>query len=282
MTKDLLMSDIRFLVFDIETVPDGELISHIRYPNEELQPQQAIEKYQKELLDKNGSDFVPHTYHLPVSVVIAKVNQAYELVDLVALDEQEGRPHIITQHFWKGWEKYQATLVTFNGRGFDLPVMELGAFRYGISLKRWFSLQSKSFNQPRNRYNLQSHFDVQDVLTNHGASRMYGGLNLMANLIGKPGKMDVAGDMVHQLYNEGNLQRINDYCRCDVLDTYFVFLRTSVLTGDLTLQEEQRIVRETRAWLESKSDEFPIYRQYLENWGDWQNPWEDQDLTPAG
>ena len=104
----------------------------------------------------------------------------------------------------------------------------------------------------------------------------------MANLIGKPGKMDVAGDMVHQLYNEGNLQRINDYCRCDVLDTYFVFLRTSVLTGDLTLQDEQRIVRETRAWLESKSDEFPIYSQYLENWGDWQNPWEDQDLTPAG
>ena len=58
MTKDLLMSDIRFLVFDIETVPDGELISHIRYPKEELQPQQAIEKYQKELLDKNGSDFL--------------------------------------------------------------------------------------------------------------------------------------------------------------------------------------------------------------------------------
>ena len=270
------MSDIRYLVFDIETVPDGELISRVRYPGQAFEPKQAIEKYQQELLEKNGSDFIPYTYHLPVSVVIGKVNNNYELEDLVALDEQEGRPHLITRHFWKGWEKYEATLVTFNGRGFDIPVMELGAFRYGISLKKWFQLNARSFEQPRNRFNLRSHFDLQEVLTNHGASRMYGGLNLIANLIGKPGKMDVAGDMVLQLYHEGNLQRINDYCRCDVLDTYFVFLRTSVMTGALTLEREQQIVRNTRQWLEDKSEALPIYKQYLEHWGDWENPWSEQ------
>ncbi|MEL0094524.1 MAG: 3'-5' exonuclease [Planctomycetaceae bacterium] len=270
------MSDIRYLVFDIETVPDGELISRVRYPGQTLDPKQAIEKYQQELLEKNGSDFIPYTYHLPVSVVIGKINNNYELEDLVALDEQEGRPHLITRHFWKGWEKYEATLVTFNGRGFDIPVMELGAFRYGISLKKWFQLNARSFEQPRNRFNLRSHFDLQEVLTNHGASRMYGGLNLIANLIGKPGKMDVAGDMVLQLYHEGNLQRINDYCRCDVLDTYFVFLRTSVMTGALTLEREQQIVRNTRQWLEDKSEALPIYKQYLEHWGDWENPWSEQ------
>ena len=270
------MSDIRYLVFDIETVPDGELISRVRYPGQTFDPKQAIEKYQQELLEKNGSDFIPYTYHLPVSVVIGKINNNYELEDLVALDEQEGRPHLITRHFWKGWEKYEATLVTFNGRGFDIPVMELGAFRYGISLKKWFQLNARSFEQPRNRFNLSSHFDLQEVLTNHGASRMYGGLNLIANLIGKPGKMDVAGDMVLQLYHEGNLQRINDYCRCDVLDTYFVFLRTSVMTGALTLEREQQIVRNTRQWLEDKSEALPIYKQYLEHWGDWENPWSEQ------
>ena len=270
------MSDIRYLVFDIETVPDGELISRVRYPGQAFEPKQAIEKYQQELLEKKGSDFIPYTYHLPVSVVIGKVNNNYELEDLVALDEQEGRPHLITRHFWKGWEKYEATLVTFNGRGFDIPVMELGAFRYGISLKKWFQLNARSFEQPRNRFNLRCHFDLQEVLTNHGASRMYGGLNLIANLIGKPGKMDVAGDMVLQLYHEGNLQRINDYCRCDVLDTYFVFLRTSVMTGDLTLEREQQIVRNTRQWLEDKSEALPIYKQYLEHWGDWENPWAEQ------
>ncbi|MBK96114.1 MAG: 3'-5' exonuclease [Planctomycetaceae bacterium] len=265
--------DIKFLVFDIETVPDGELISRIRYPGEQLEAQAAIEKYQQELLETKGSDFIPQTYHLPVSVVIGKVNSRYELVDLVALDEQQGRSHIITQHFWKGWEKYRATLVTFNGRGFDLPVMELAAFRYGISLEKWFEINRKSFDQPRNRFNLRSHFDVQEVLSNFGASRMIGGLNLMANLIGKPGKMDVAGDMVHELFNTGKLQRIHDYCRCDVLDTYFVFLRTSVLAGNLQLDQEQQVVRKTREWLESRCEEYPIYQQYLDNWGDWENPW---------
>ncbi len=265
--------DIKFLVFDIETVPDGELISRIRYPGEQLEAQAAIEKYQQELLETKGSDFIPQTYHLPVSVVIGKVNSRYELVDLVALDEQQGRSHIITQHFWKGWEKYRATLVTFNGRGFDLPVMELAAFRYGISLEKWFEINRKSFDQPRNRFNLRSHFDVQEVLSNFGASRMIGGLNLMANLIGKPGKMDIAGDMVHELFNAGKLQRIHDYCRCDVLDTYFVFLRTSVLAGNLQLDQEQQVVRKTREWLESRCEEYPIYQQYLDNWGDWENPW---------
>ena len=265
--------DIKFLVFDIETVPDGELISRIRYPGEQLEAQAAIEKYQQELLETKGSDFIPQTYHLPVSVVIGKVNSRYELVDLVALDEQQGRSHIITQHFWKGWEKYRATLVTFNGRGFDLPVMELAAFRYGISLEKWFEINRKSFDQPRNRFNLRSHFDVQEVLSNFGASRMIGGLNLMANLIGKPGKMDVAGGMVHELFNAGKLQRIHDYCRCDVLDTYFVFLRTSVLAGNLQLDQEQQVVRKTREWLESRCEEYPIYQQYLDNWGDWENPW---------
>ncbi len=265
--------DIKFLVFDIETVPDGELISRIRYPGEQLEAQAAIEKYQQELLETKGSDFIPQTYHLPVSVVIGKVNSRYELVDLVALDEQQGRSHIITQHFWKGWEKYRATLVTFNGRGFDLPVMELAAFRYGICLEKWFEINRKSFDQPRNRFNLRSHFDVQEVLSNFGASRMIGGLNLMANLIGKPGKMDVAGDMVHELFNAGKLQRIHDYCRCDVLDTYFVFLRTSVLAGNLQLDQEQQVVRKTREWLESRCEEYPIYQQYLDNWGDWENPW---------
>ena len=265
--------DIKFLVFDIETVPDGELISRIRYPGEQLEAQAAIEKYQQELLETKGSDFIPQTYHLPVSVVIGKVNSRYELVDLVALDEQQGRSHIITQHFWKGWEKYRATLVTFNGRGFDLPVMELAAFRYGICLEKWFEINRKSFDQPRNRFNLRSHFDVQEVLSNFGASRMIGGLNLMANLIGKPGKMDVAGGMVHELFNAGKLQRIHDYCRCDVLDTYFVFLRTSVLAGNLQLDQEQQVVRKTREWLESRCEEYPIYQQYLDNWGDWENPW---------
>ena len=77
-------------------------------------------------------------------------------------------------------------------------------------------------------------------------------MNLAANLIGKPGKMDVQGHMVQDLYDAGQLAEINDYCRCDVLDTYFVFLRTRVLIGQLTIEAEQAIVAEVKTWLEKR------------------------------
>ena len=98
-------------------------------------------------------------------------------------------------------------------------------------------------------------------------------LNLLAHLIGKPGKMDVSGDMVQDLFEQGERARINDYCRCDVLDTYFVFLRTNVLIGNLTLEQEQQRVHQAKQWIESNTEQHPVYQQYLDNWGDWNNPW---------
>jgi hypothetical protein len=79
--------------------------------------------------------------------------------------------------------------------------------------------------------------------------------------------------MVQDLWNEGRLAEINDYCRCDVLDTYFVFLRTMVLTGQLPLDEEQRIVGDAHQWIIDRSAQMPAYGAYLQQWGDWPNPW---------
>lgn len=266
---------VRYLVFDIESVADGDLVAKLRYPSESLTAADAVRRYRDELLAKFETDFIPYTFQVPVSVVVAKVAADYRLVDIVALDEPQYRPHIVTQHFWKGWEAYKRpTLVSFNGRTFDLPLLELAAFRFGLSIPGWFSTTAKTYDQPRNRYNTEAHLDLHDVLTNFGASRFNGGLNLVANLLGKPGKMDVQGYMVQDLWNAGREAEINDYCRCDVLDTYFAFLRTNVLLGRLTLDDEQRIVHETKAWLEARADQLPVYGEYLKRWGDWRNPWQ--------
>ena len=266
---------VRYLVFDIESVADAPLVAKLRYPSEALEPAEAVRRYRAELMEKFETDFIPYTYQLPVSVVAAKVSADFRLIDLVALDEPEFRPHIITEHFWRGWEAYRRpTLVSFNGRTFDLPLLELAAFRYGVALAGWFG-GVKAYEQPRNRFNNEAHLDLHDVLTNYGASRFTGGLNLAANLLGKPGKMDVQGYMVQDLWNDGRVREINDYCRCDVLDTYFVFLRTMVLLGQLTLQDEQQIVIETKQWLADHAAETPIYTAYLERWGSWTNPWAD-------
>ncbi len=265
---------VRYLVFDIESVADAELVAKLRYPGQGLAPREAVKRYREELLAKYESDFIPYTFQVPTSVAVAKVGADYRLIDLVTLDEPQYRPHVITENFWRGWEKYgRPTLVSFNGRGFDLPLLELAAFRYGLSIPAWFALSAKSFEQPRNRFNVEAHIDLQELLTNFGTSRFNGGLNLAANLLGKPGKMDVQGDMVQDMFEAGKIAEINDYCRCDVLDTYFVFLRTRVLVGHITLDEEHGLIAEAMSWLKQRATEQRAYQLYLERWGDWPNPW---------
>ena len=276
------MPQVHYLIFDIESVADPELVAKVHYAGKEIEPQAAVRQYRDELMAANGTDFIPFTFQVPISVAIAKVAGDFQLIDLVVLDEPHFRPHEICKLFWRGWEYYkQPTLVSYNGRGFDIPLMELTAFRYGVSIPAWFSLDQKTFEQPRNRYNTKSHFDLNDILTNFGAVRFHGGLNLAANLLGKPGKMDVQGNMVQDLFEAGEVAKINDYCRCDVLDTYFVFLRTMVLLGNLSLQREQELVRQAKEWLQQRA-EIPAFAMYLEHWGDWINPWEKEKVQSDG
>lgn len=269
-----MTQEVRYLLFDVESVADGELIAKTRYPSHTLSPDEAIRRFRQELLTSSGRDFIPYTFHFPVAVVVAKIRADFSLLEIVSLDHPQHRPHVISQHFWTGWERYaQPTWVTFNGRTFDLPLMEHAAFRYGISVPKWFNMADRTYEQCRNRYNMDSHIDVQEMLTNYGTTWFRGGLNLAATVLGKPGKMDVQGDMVYDMFCQGLVSEIAEYCRCDVLDTYFVFLRTMVLMGRLTLEEEQKRVADTKQLLESEADNHPAYQQYLAQWGDWVNPW---------
>lgn len=262
-----------YLVFDVETVADGELIARIRYPGWGFDAAKAITRYKDELLKDHGNDFVPYTYQVPTAIVVATVGKDFDLIDLVALDEPQFRPHVIVDQFWTGWMRNdKPAFVTFNGRTFDLPVMEQCAFRYGIPVPDWFRTKVALYEQPRYRFNDRFHIDLQECLTNYGATRYTGGLNLAAQLLGKPGKGEIDGSQVQDYFNQGRLQEISDYCRCDVLDTYFVFLRTRVLTGELTLQREQAIVANAKKWLEARVDTNQAYKTYLSRWGDWKNP----------
>ena len=279
------MSQVDYLVFDIETVGDGDLIRRVKYPDIDLSPAEAIIRFQADLLEQTGRDVLPPSFTLPVSAAVAKVGADYQLLDLTVLDAPEFRPEQITRRFWQGWTHYERPcFVTFNGRGYDVPVMELAAFRYGISLPAWFNVESRTYEQSRNRYNIARHIDLCDLISNFGAIRLNGGLNLMASLIDKPGKSGVDGSQVQQMYFDGQLQEINDYCRCDVLDTYFVFLRSRVLLGQLTLEEEQDLMQLTRMFLEDQADDHPAYRHYLQQWAQCRehvNIAADQDKSPV-
>jgi hypothetical protein len=118
-----------------------------------------------------------------------------------------------------------------------------------------------------------------DFLTNFGAYRMTGGLDLLSKrlhgedckrlldgLDGPPGKTGVAGDQVHAMHKAGRLQEINDYCLCDTLDTYFIFLRTRVVTGDISRDQLRVLVRRALEWLEAKAEMMPAVATYLQHW----------------
>src|SRR5579872_7196498 len=245
-----------FIVLDTESVPDGRLLARIKYPDEVLTPEDAIQRAQSEAreLSPGGSDFLPVTYQIPVAVCVLRVAGDFSLQALSCLDAPEYRPEEIVRKFWLGSSRYKAKLVTFNGRGFDLPLLELAAFRYGCSAR-------EHFYNSRNRYN-GNHIDLFDWLSNYGAYRLTGGLNLLAKMLGKPGKMEMAGDQVYALWREGRTREINDYCMFDTLDTYFVFLRTRVLLGEIALDEEKRYVERARTWLNMKAADLPALQQY--------------------
>lgn len=251
-----------FLIVDTESIPDGDLLAKVKYAGENLSPEDAIARAQEEArqASKTGSDFINVAFQIPIAVCVVKVANDFSLQAITCLDAPQFRSKEIVRKFWLGVGMYErAKLVTFNGRGFDLPMLELAAFRHGFSLRDYCQ-------KSRNRFQ-GNHLDLFDWMTNYGAARLMGGLNLLAKMLGKPGKMEMAGDQVYGLFREGRLQDINDYCLFDTLDTYFVFLRTRVMTGDLAPEQEQDVVQKAREFLQTKMADLPALGQYVQNWG---------------
>ncbi len=263
--------NIKYLVFDVESVPDAKLIKMVKYPDRDIDELSAVKLFQDEVLEitDGKSSFIPVTFQYPVSICVAKVHDDFTISDIICLDEPRFRTGEMVRLFWHGVEDLynHSSLITFNGRGFDIPLLELMAFRYGYKAKRHF----KDKFAGRFRFGTK-HIDLQDWLTNYNAIKLNGGLNLLAKIMGKPGKTTIKGDEVYEMFLSGKIREINDYCIHDVLDTYFVFLRTRVLLGELSIEKEQKIVSGAKNFIEERSDESPAMRSYLDNWGNW-SPW---------
>lgn len=250
-----------YIVFDTETIPDGNLVARVKYPNDNLTPEEAIERAQTEARTKSptGSDFLPVTFQKPVAICTLRIDAGFHPISLSFLDAPHYRSEEMVKLFWIGMEKFhRAKLVTFNGRGFDLPMLEMAGYELGLSCPGYYN------SDKRNRYR-STNIDLQDFLGNQGVVKLEGGLNLFARRLGLPGKMGTTGHDVYPMFKAGKLQEINDYCACDTIDTYFVFLRTRVMLGELSLEEEKDIFSQSVEWLSAKSSEFPALGKYLAN-----------------
>jgi predicted PolB exonuclease-like 3'-5' exonuclease len=223
---------MKYLVFDIETRVDKTLLRSIYYPEQALSDDEAFHRFRSRLLEEEGRDFIALTFHVPVCIAFARVGLDLHLEDIETLTVPAHSDRELAERFWEQVERTDATLVSFNGRGFDLPVMELQALRHGLQVPRYFNER----NSARYRYS-ERHYDLHEFVSNWGAYRLRGGLDLLAKMIGLPGKIGVHGADVQGLWDTGRTDVIEQYCRRDVIQTYLLLVRLERLRGRLTQEQ---------------------------------------------
>lgn len=242
---------MRYTIVDIETRIEKSLVRIVYFPHEDLSDEEAYAKAQQQLRQEQGNDFFPLSFHVPISIAIGQVNEERILTAIETVDEEEYNEERIVRSFWSRLERFPGALITFNGRNFDLPVLELQALKYGCSAPKYFA------GKHRNRYAEEGHYDLYEFLTNYGVHRLRGGFNVVAKIIGLPGKTEIDGSMVQQLWQENRLNDIHRYCRHDVIQTYFLFLRIELLRGRVTPGQYERARQQSIGFweeLEKKTD----------------------------
>ena len=186
--------------------------------------------------EKTGSEFLPVCFHRVVSISAVMADGFGRFLRVSTLDGESERDKIAK--FLTFIEDFNPRLVSFNGRGFDLPMIMARAMCYDLSAAAYFETNDRDNNKSkwenyRSRYDGRFHLDLLDHISDFGAVR---GLKLdhICASVGLPGKYDVHGDQVLQLYYAGEQAKIDEYCRSDVLNTYWLFLKYELLRGKIT------------------------------------------------
>lgn len=253
------------LVFDIETIPDTESAKRL-YDLDGLTDKEVAEvMFSKRRQDTGGSsDFLRH--HLHRVVAISLVLATTDKISVWTLGDVDSSEKEIVHRFFEGIEKYTPVLVSWNGRGFDLPVLHYRALLHGIQAPRYWESgdddQSFRWNNYLSRFH-KRHTDLMDILAGY-EYRSVAPLTEIASMLGFPGKMGMDGSKVWDCYLDGGIKAIREYCETDVLNTYLVYLRYQLMRGLLTEQSYARECDRVREML--REENKPHLKEFLEAW----------------
>jgi predicted PolB exonuclease-like 3'-5' exonuclease len=252
------------LVFDIETVPDVAGLRTLHALGPDLPDADVATMAFQLRRQRYGHEFLP--LHLQRVVVISCALRDGETFRVWSLGGNAEPESEIIQRFFDGIEKYTPQLVSWNGGGFDLPVLHYRGLIHGVHAPRYWDTGDDDrefrYNNYISRYHMR-HCDLMDLLALY-QPRAVAPLDEVAQLLGLPGKLGMSGAQVWSAYLEGRLADIRNYCETDVVNTYLVFLRFQAMRGALSRDElttQCDLVRNTLA----RSD-APHWREFLSRW----------------
>ena len=256
------------LVFDIETVPDAAGYRAIHEVDASLSDAEVVELAFQRRRAATGNDFLQ--LHLQRVVAISCVLREGDNFKVWSLGTPEDSEAILLQRFFDGIEKYTPQLISWNGGGFDLPVLHYRSLVHGVVAARYWDCGDGDYHDSRdfrynnyiNRYHTR-HTDLMDVLAMFQA-RGNAPLDQLAKLIGFPGKMGMDGSQVWQAFGEGRIEEIRNYCETDVVNTWLVWLRFQLMRGCMDSAQYEReiaLVRDSLAKLDQSH-----WSEFLQHW----------------
>jgi 3'-5' exonuclease len=262
---------MNILVFDIETVPDVALGRRL-YGLDGLDDGQvakamfALRRQGHASAGRAGplGDFLPPEQHRVVAISCALRSRegfrVWSLGDLITPEAE------LVQRFFEGIAKFSPDLVSWNGSGFDLPVLTYRAMLHGVQAARFWETGDEDaafrYNNYLSRYHWR-HTDLMDVLSGfHSRNRV--SLENMACLLGLPGKLGFDGSRVWDAWQGGNIAGIRQYCETDVLNTWLIYLRFEQLRGRLSREQHADELARVRTHLNSSNE--PHFAEFLRAW----------------
>ena len=256
------------LVFDIETIPDVAGLRKLNALPAELSDNEVAELAFQQRRARTGSDFLQ--LHVQRVVTISCVLRTGEGLKVWSLAEPEQGEGEIIQRFFDGIEKFTPQIVSWNGGGFDLPVLHYRGMLHGVAAPRYWDMGDGDYADSRDfkwnnyisRYHMR-HLDLMDLLALYNP-RANAPLDDLAKLFGFPGKLGMDGSKVWEAWQAGKAAAIRDYCETDVINTYLVYNRFRRMRGELTAEEETAEAEFVKAQLGRIG--APHWQEFLGAW----------------